>query len=277
MLDLRTRDWDARALELAGVGAERLSRPALPSTALRRFRPAIARELGLTGLTAVVLASADGPLANVGVGGVHGDVALTLGTSGAVRVLADDADPRCASAHVLLLRGRHALRRRRADERGRRVARLDLRIAAVRVSEGRALRARGGARRGDRARRARPRRAAVLCRRARAVLEQRAARRVRRARSRARPAHDPARRVRKRGLRRVRGLRRDARARRPGEPLAAQRRAHEGAAGATGARRRVRRARRCSRTSKKPRRSAPRCSRRRPSVWSTTRAPRRAP
>ncbi|HEY6235481.1 MAG TPA: gluconokinase [Candidatus Elarobacter sp.] len=90
MLDLRTRDWDGRALELAGVGPQRLSKPALPSTALRRFRPAIARELGLTGLTAVVLASADGPLANVGVGGVRGDVALTLGTSGAVRVLADE-------------------------------------------------------------------------------------------------------------------------------------------------------------------------------------------
>jgi gluconokinase len=88
MLDLSTRDWDPLALELAGVGAERLSQPAKPSTALRRFRPAIARELGLTGLTAVVLASSDGPLANVGVGGAHGDVALTLGTSGAVRVLA---------------------------------------------------------------------------------------------------------------------------------------------------------------------------------------------
>jgi gluconokinase len=90
MLDLRTRDWDPRALELAGVGADRLSKPALPSTTLRRFRPAIARELGLTGLTAVVLASSDGPLANIGVGGVHGDVAVTLGTSGAVRVLADE-------------------------------------------------------------------------------------------------------------------------------------------------------------------------------------------
>ncbi len=90
MLDLRTRDWNARALKLAGVGAERLSQPALPSTALRQFRPAVARELGLTGLTAVVLASADGPLANVGVGGVRGDVAVTLGTSGAVRVLSDE-------------------------------------------------------------------------------------------------------------------------------------------------------------------------------------------
>jgi len=97
MLDLRTRDWDARALALAGVEADRLSRPAPPSTALRRFRPAIARELGLTGSTAVVLASSDGALANIGVGaGARGDVALTLGTSGAVRVLTAEPvlDPR---------------------------------------------------------------------------------------------------------------------------------------------------------------------------------------
>ncbi|HYW55191.1 MAG TPA: gluconokinase [Dongiaceae bacterium] len=91
MLDLRTREWNARALQLAGVGAERLSRPAPPSTALRSFRPAIARELGLAHPTAVVLASSDGALANVGVGAVgQGDVALTLGTSGAVRVLAPE-------------------------------------------------------------------------------------------------------------------------------------------------------------------------------------------
>ena len=89
MLDLRTRDWHPRALELAGVGADRLSRPVPPSTALRRFRPAIAKELGLSEPTAVVLASSDGALANIGVGAsARGDVALTLGTSGAVRVLA---------------------------------------------------------------------------------------------------------------------------------------------------------------------------------------------
>jgi gluconokinase len=88
MLDLRSRNWNERALELAGVDAERLSRPAPPSTALHAFRPAIARELGLNDGTAVVLASSDGALANIGVGAnTPGDVALTLGTSGAVRVL----------------------------------------------------------------------------------------------------------------------------------------------------------------------------------------------
>lgn len=90
MLELGTRDWSALALEMAGVDRSRLSKPALPSTALHAFRPAIARELGLTDGTAVVLASADGPLANIGVGtSAVGDVALTLGTSGAVRILTD--------------------------------------------------------------------------------------------------------------------------------------------------------------------------------------------
>ncbi|HEX3464679.1 MAG TPA: gluconokinase, partial [Candidatus Elarobacter sp.] len=91
MLDLRTRDWDPLALQLAGIGANRLSAPAKPSTALRAFRPAIARQLGIGNGTAVVLASADGPLANIGVGTApHEEVALTLGTSGAVRILADE-------------------------------------------------------------------------------------------------------------------------------------------------------------------------------------------
>ena len=91
MLDLRSRNWSTLALELAGIEPDRLSTPALPSTALRTFRPAIARELGLEDGTAVVLGSSDGPLANIGVGTAErGDVALTLGTSGAVRILADE-------------------------------------------------------------------------------------------------------------------------------------------------------------------------------------------
>lgn len=90
MLDLRTREWDPLALQLAGVDANRLSTPVKPSTALRTFRPAIARELGLEDDAAVVLGSSDGALANIGVGASGGgDVALTLGTSGAVRVLGD--------------------------------------------------------------------------------------------------------------------------------------------------------------------------------------------
>lgn len=91
MLDLRTRDWDPLALQLARVDANRLSAPAKPSTTLRTFRPAIARQLGIGDGTAVVLASSDGPLANIGVGTApREEVALTLGTSGAVRILSGE-------------------------------------------------------------------------------------------------------------------------------------------------------------------------------------------
>jgi len=83
-------EWDERALELAGIDPRRLSRPAPPSTALRTFRGSIARELHLAPETAVVLASSDGALANIGIGAsLAGDLALTLGTSGAIRVMVD--------------------------------------------------------------------------------------------------------------------------------------------------------------------------------------------
>lgn len=82
--------WDERALELAGIEPARLSTPAPPSTALRTFRASVARELHLAPHAAVVLASSDGALANIGIGAsLAGDLALTLGTSGAIRVMVD--------------------------------------------------------------------------------------------------------------------------------------------------------------------------------------------
>lgn len=97
MLDLRARRWDRAALEWAGVDEARLSPPAPPSTALP-LRAQSARELGLRGEARVVLGSSDGALANIGAGASGGDVAVTLGTSGAVRVLID--------APILDLKGR---------------------------------------------------------------------------------------------------------------------------------------------------------------------------
>jgi gluconokinase len=81
------RAWCERALELAGVDAGRLSSPVAPSTARRAIHPAIAHELGVGETTAVVLASSDGALANIGSGAGPGDLAITLGTSGAARTL----------------------------------------------------------------------------------------------------------------------------------------------------------------------------------------------
>jgi gluconokinase len=87
MFALASRTWSERALALAGVDAARLSTPAAPSTSRLPIRAAIAAELGLGEGTSVVLASSDGALANIGSGAAAGDLAVTLGTSGAVRTL----------------------------------------------------------------------------------------------------------------------------------------------------------------------------------------------
>jgi gluconokinase len=89
MFAFASRTWCELALDLANVDATRLSAPAAPSTARTKIHPAIANELGIGEDTAVVLASSDGALANIGSGTMTGDVAVTLGTSGAVRTLSE--------------------------------------------------------------------------------------------------------------------------------------------------------------------------------------------
>ena len=90
LFDVRAREWSDRALELARVDRAKLSRPVLPSTSLRSMRQTVASALGLAEQPAIVLASSDGALANLGVGAVEaGELALTLGTSGAIRTVVD--------------------------------------------------------------------------------------------------------------------------------------------------------------------------------------------
>ncbi|HTV72361.1 MAG TPA: gluconokinase, partial [Candidatus Acidoferrales bacterium] len=91
LFDLRRRLWSERALEAAGVDASRLSEPVPPSTVRRSLRSPVASALGIGTDCTVVLGSSDGALANLGVGAVgDGEVAVTLGTSGAIRVVVDE-------------------------------------------------------------------------------------------------------------------------------------------------------------------------------------------
>ena len=90
MLDTQTRAWDPHALELSGVGPERLSTPVSCSTQRAVSRAAVAGTLGIDAGTPIVLASSDGALANLGTGAFHSDLlTLTLGTSGALRIVSD--------------------------------------------------------------------------------------------------------------------------------------------------------------------------------------------
>jgi gluconokinase len=86
LMRLSSLEWDAEALEVAGIGPDRLPR-LVPSTHVSRLTAAAADELGLEEGTRVVAGGGDGPLANLGVGAVRpGVAACSIGTSAAIRV-----------------------------------------------------------------------------------------------------------------------------------------------------------------------------------------------
>jgi gluconokinase len=90
MLALDTLDWDAEALDLAGIPRDRLPDPVPVTTVLRTLSTEAAADLGLPGGTPVVVGASDGPMANLGIGAVHpGQTACSIGTSAALRVMVD--------------------------------------------------------------------------------------------------------------------------------------------------------------------------------------------
>jgi gluconokinase len=90
LLALDTLDWDAEALDLAGVRPDQLPRPVPTTTVLRRMSSAATADLGLPEGTPLVIGASDGPLANLGIGAVHpGEAACSIGTSGALRVMVE--------------------------------------------------------------------------------------------------------------------------------------------------------------------------------------------
>ena len=96
LLDLERLEWDAEALEVAGIGTDRLAR-LIPTTEVFGLSAAAAERTGLPAGTPVVAGAGDGPLANVGVGAVRpGVAACSIGTSGALRLLVERpaVDPR---------------------------------------------------------------------------------------------------------------------------------------------------------------------------------------
>ena len=88
MLNLEALDWDPGALEVADIGRERLSTPVpttYPVTGLPRD---VAAAMGIAAETPFVVGANEGVLSNLGVDAVRpGDVAVTIGTSGALRAV----------------------------------------------------------------------------------------------------------------------------------------------------------------------------------------------
>ena len=90
MFNLQQLDWDQEALELLGISASQL--PQLVSTThiLKGMKKRYATLMGIDENTPVVVGASDGVLSNLGVNSYKkGEVAVTIGTSGAIRTVID--------------------------------------------------------------------------------------------------------------------------------------------------------------------------------------------
>lgn len=92
LLDLGTRDWSPDALAVAGIAATQLPPVVATRTVLPGLLADVAARIGLPMDTRTVVGAGDGPLANLGVGAIEpGVAAVSLGTSGALRVTQNEA------------------------------------------------------------------------------------------------------------------------------------------------------------------------------------------
>ncbi|WP_341842027.1 gluconokinase [Chitinophaga caseinilytica] len=88
LFDIRALDWYAPALKLAGITDDRLPIPVETTRLLIGMDPAMAQAMGVPDGTLIMAGSSDGCLAQLGSGAVEpGHAALTIGTSGAIRVM----------------------------------------------------------------------------------------------------------------------------------------------------------------------------------------------
>jgi gluconokinase len=88
LFDIRNMDWNMDALNQAGINADRLSRVVSTSHIIKGLKEPYASSLGIDTQTPFVIGANDGCLAHLGSNAIlKGDVSLTIGTSGAVRMM----------------------------------------------------------------------------------------------------------------------------------------------------------------------------------------------
>lgn len=88
LFNLFTLDWDEEALRTAQISKEQLPKLVATTEVFQGMNPELAHELGISPDTPIVIGANDGCLANLGVNAIEpGVVALTIGTSGAIRTV----------------------------------------------------------------------------------------------------------------------------------------------------------------------------------------------
>lgn len=90
MFHLENLEWDMEALSIAGITIDHLSKPVPTTYHLSGMDTGYAAEMGVLPDTPFVIGASDGVLSNLGVNAMDpGTVAVTIGTSGAIRTVTD--------------------------------------------------------------------------------------------------------------------------------------------------------------------------------------------
>lgn len=88
MMNLKALTWEKSALDVAGIKESKLSRLVSTQDIFTGCNPALAKEMGILETTRFVIGASDGVLSNIGVDAIQkGEVAVTIGTSGAIRTV----------------------------------------------------------------------------------------------------------------------------------------------------------------------------------------------
>src|SRR5699024_3943553 len=88
LMNLESLTWDQEALQAAGITEDKLSSLASTRKIITGCKAAEAKRMGISSETKFVIGASDGVLSNIGVGAINeGDVAVTIGTSGAIRTM----------------------------------------------------------------------------------------------------------------------------------------------------------------------------------------------
>ncbi len=91
LFDIYTLQWYKESLDLTGITEEKLSKPVSTTHSLVGLNPGYAEQMGIDVNIPFVVGASDGCLANLGVNAIKpGDAAVTIGTSGAIRIIAKE-------------------------------------------------------------------------------------------------------------------------------------------------------------------------------------------
>jgi len=87
LFDIEKSQWSTNSLKLCGISAEQLSKPVPVDHAQKEVKSSVAGQMKISSNTTFIIGGSDGCMANIGSFAIEpGIAALTIGTSGAIRV-----------------------------------------------------------------------------------------------------------------------------------------------------------------------------------------------